>query len=103
MTFDPKPIGRWSGHKAPNCGASHNFLRSGQRYKVIRGFSDYDRHTHPVGEAWTFLGNSFMPYDDGMSFFVSFDGRQEWHIRLQWRADEQGHILDNLSEYISAL
>jgi len=38
-----------------------------------------------------------------MSFFVSFDGEQEWHIRLQWRPEEQGQLLDNLAQYIRAL
>jgi len=103
MTFGPKPIGSWSGHKAQNCGPNHDFLHAGKSYEVIKEFADYDRHTHPVGETWSFLGYSFLPYDDGMSFFVSLDGKQEWHIRLQWRPEEQGHLLDNLSGYIRAL
>jgi len=103
MTYGPKPTGTWSGHKAPNSGASHSFLRGGQRYRVKSEFADYDGHTHPVGEEWLFLGYSFLPHDDGMSFFVSLDGTQEWHIRLQWRADAQGHVLDRLPEYLDAL
>jgi Domain of unknown function (DUF3601) len=103
MTYGPKPLGTWSNHEAPNCGSSHNFLRAGQRYRVKREFSDHDGHAHPRGEEWLFLGYSFAPYDDGMSFFVSLDGAQEWQIRLQWRAEEQGHVLDHLSEYVGAL
>jgi len=103
MTFGPKAIGTWSGPKAPNGGADHDFLRAGKRYTVIKKFADYDHHTHAVDESWMFLGYSFLPYDDGMSFFVSLDGKQEWHIRLQWRPEEQGPVLDNLSEYIRAL
>ena len=103
MTFGPKPFGTWSSHKAPNCGTAHDFLRSGQRYRVTKDFSDYDRHVHPAGEEWTFLGYSFLPYDDGMSFFISLDGLQEWQLRLQWRTEEQGHVLDNLSEYVGVL
>jgi len=38
-----------------------------------------------------------------MSFFVSFDDRQEWLVRLQWRPEEQGVVLDNLAEYIGAI
>jgi len=103
MTFGPMPIGTWSAHDAPNSGRAHNFLQAGKLYVVIKEFADYDRHTHALGEQWCFLGFSFLPYDDGMSFFVSFDGAQEWHIRLQWRAEEQAHVLDNLSEYVRAL
>jgi hypothetical protein len=103
MTFGPKPAGTWTGHKAANCGDKHNFLRAGERYEVIQAFADYDQHLHAVGESWVLLGYSFLPYDDGMSFFVSFDGEQEWHIRLQWRPEEQGQLLDNLAQYIRAL
>jgi len=41
--------------------------------------------------------------NDDMSFFVSFDDRQEWLVRLQWRPEEQGVVLDNLAEYIGAI
>lgn len=103
MTIGPKPIGAWSGQKAANCGNSHEFLHASMRYVVIKEFKDFDRHVHPVGEEWSFLGYSFLPYDNGMSFFVSFDDLQEWRLRLQWRAEEQGRVLDRLAEYISPL
>ena len=69
----------------------------------MREFVDYDGHRHPVGEEWRFCGCSFVPYEDGMSFFVSLDDEHEWHLRLQWRVDEQGAILDHLTEYLQAL
>lgn len=103
MTFGPMPIGTWSAHEAPNTGRAHQLLQAGRLYCVIKEFVDYDRHAHAVGEQWRFLGFSLLPSDDGMSFFVSFDEAQEWHIRLQWRAEEQAHVLDNLSEYVRAL
>jgi hypothetical protein len=59
------------------------FPRASQWYRVVRAFIDFDRVVHPEGEAWQFLGSSFLPYDDGMSFFVSLDGEREWHLRLQ--------------------
>lgn len=102
MTAGPQPLGTWSNLKAQNCGKSHEFLQAGKRYQVIKEFSDYDRDIHPPGEEWLFMGYSFLPYDDGMSFFVSFDGKREWHIRLQWRPEEQGPVLDKLIEYVRA-
>jgi hypothetical protein len=99
--FGPKPMGFWSGSTSPNSGPKHEFLQAGSRYKVMREFRDYDRFVHRVGETWTFCGWSFLPYDDGMSFFVSLDGLQEWHLRLQWRPEEQGSILDHLEEYVA--
>ena len=44
-----------------------------------------------------------MPYEDGMSFFMSLDDEQEWQLRLQWREDAQGAILDHLTDYLQAL
>ena len=99
--YGPQPKGFWSSREAPNCGASHQFLFAGRRYRVIGEFYDHDRHVHPAGEEWLFLGYSFLPYDDGMSFFVSFDGEQEWHIPMQWREEEQGPILDSLGSYVA--
>lgn len=73
------------------------------RYRVIKAFTDFDRHVHLEGEEWSFLGSAFVPYDDGMSFFVSFDDQQEWQVRLQWRPEEQGDVLDHLADYIGAV
>lgn len=70
-------------------------LEPGQAYVVIREFADFDRLTHPVGERWTFEGHAFLPYDDGLTLMVT----DRW-IRLQWREDAQGSIIDNLAEYI---
>jgi hypothetical protein len=98
----PKPKGTWTGGKAPNCGPIYRSLTAGQRYRVVIEFRDHDGHTHPVGEVWTFLGYSFLPYDDGLSFFVSLDNEHEWHIPLQWRTEEQGEILDNLQQYVTS-
>jgi hypothetical protein len=81
----------------------YHFLESGRRYGVIRPFVDYDRQTHPVGEQWTFLRSSFLPYDDGLSLFVSVDGKAERQIRLQWRYAEQGPIIDHFAEYVAPL
>lgn len=53
-----------------------------------------------MGETWQFLGHSFLPYEDGLSLFVSPDGTSEWHIRLQWQPEGQGEVVDDLSRYI---
>ena len=101
--YGPEQPGKWSALVAANCGKRHQFLHAGQRYRVTRQFVDYDRDLHLPGEEWVFLGYAFLPYDSGMSFFVSLDGVREWHIRLQWIPDEQGEILDNLANYIAAV
>ena len=49
-------------------------LVAGERYAVVRPFTDFDGDVHPVAEEWTFLGAAFLPYDDGQSLFVSLDG-----------------------------
>ena len=87
--------------KALNCSPAFKFLRAGGRYRVIADFRDFDGDLHPVGERWEFLYESFLPYDDGQSLFVSLDGEHEWQIRLQGSADEQAHIIERLDEYIA--
>lgn len=78
-------------------------LEAGQRYRVIKAFTDHDRDDHPVGEEWTFLRSAFVPYHSGMSWFVSFDGVEETHIRLQSIPEEQGDIINSLAEYLVAV
>lgn len=97
--FGPQPPGHWSvAASASDAGPGH--LQPGRRYRVVRPFADYDGDVHPVGEEWDFLGASFLPYDDGLSLFVSLDGVREWQIRLQWRPEEQGAVLDDFSSYL---
>ena len=95
------PKGTYTQHHGIGHGYAH--MTAGKRYSVIKPFKDFDGQEHPVGEAWTYLGTAFLPYDDGRSIFVSLDGEKEWHIRMQDRAEEQGPILDNLRDYIAAL
>jgi hypothetical protein len=92
----PKPTGFWS----TDSPGEYKHLLAGRSYKVIMEFADYDRFVHKAGEAWTFLGYSYLPYDNGLSLFVSLDGIHEWHLPLQCGADEQGPIVDRLETYI---
>jgi hypothetical protein len=98
--YGPQPLGYWTSAKAQNCGDTHQHLTAGEQYRVAREFADYNGHLHPVGETWRFVGFSFLPYDDGLSLFVSFDGQREWHIPMQWRPEAQGSIIDNLADYV---
>jgi len=97
----PERRGYWSGSNAANCNSTHQFLHAGQRYRVLAEFQDYDGDLHPQGETWEFLGCCFAPHDDGLSWFVSRNGEDEWHIRLLWRDEGQGAIVDNLSSFIA--
>jgi Domain of unknown function (DUF3601) len=96
----PENLGHWSNATGPNCGPAHQHLVAGSRYRVAHEFRDFDGQLHPVGEHWQFLGFSFLPYDDGLSLFVSFDGTREWHIPMQWRPETQGKILDHLAQHV---
>jgi hypothetical protein len=78
-------------------------LEAGRRYRVIKAFTDHDREVHPEGEEWTFLRSAFVPYHSGLSWFVSCDGAQEKHIRMQSTSEEQGYVVNNLAEYLVAV
>jgi hypothetical protein len=96
----PMPRGTWTGHIKSD---SWDMLHPGREYQVTQAFRDYDHFEHPVGERWTFLGSNFLPYDDGLSLFVSLDGEQEWHIRMQLRPEEQSPVVNALSEYLAEI
>lgn len=68
-------------------------------YRVTAEFKDYDGIIHPIGETWKFTGKNFLPYEDGLSMFVERDDKII-HIRMQWRAETQGEIINNFSEYV---
>jgi hypothetical protein len=71
-------------------------------YRVIAGFKDYDGIVHSPGETWKFLEKNFLPYEDGLSLFVERDGRRV-QIRLQWREESQGRIIDDFSAFVEEI
>ena len=74
-------------------------LIPGQTYRVTKAFTDYDGMNHQGGEEWRFVEKKFVPYDDGLSLFVDRNG-QTTQIRLQWRDEAQGQIIDEFSDYV---
>ena len=94
--YGPKPPRSWP-HRDPS---PFQGLTAGTRYQVVRSFRDYDGDSHDLNESWVYLGRNFVPYEDGLSLFVSLDGLNEWQIRLQWRPEQQGAVIDNLHEYV---
>jgi hypothetical protein len=91
MPFDDRAKAHWRDFK---------HLTIGNRYQVVKTFTDFDRGEHPVGETWRFEGHSFLPYDDGLSLFVSPDEDTLRHIRMRWTPEDQGEIIDALEAYI---
>lgn len=76
-------------------------LISGQKYRVIKQFTDYDRLVHSVGEIWTFVRTNFSPYDDGLSLHVFMENNPaEIIYRLQWRQEEQANLIENFKEFV---
>ena len=98
--YGPREPGHWTATLQKR---HFDFLKAGKRYTVRRQFVDFDGDVHPAGEEWTFLGASFLPYDDGLSLFVSLDGSREWQIRMQWRPEAQGRIIEALARYVVAV
>ncbi|GAB3854096.1 hypothetical protein GCM10028822_23630 [Hymenobacter terrigena] len=82
--------------------AAINTLRPGTAYEVIREFIDYDKQRHAIGETWTFIAQSFAPYDDGMLLQVQQHG-QPTYFRMQWRTESQAEEMDNFTDYVRPL
>lgn len=74
-------------------------LIRGRIYIVKTSFEDYDGAIHRIGEQWRFIEKDFLPYDDGLSLFVEMN-EQKVQIRLQWRDETQGKIINNFSNYV---
>jgi hypothetical protein len=74
-------------------------LVPGQTYTVVTAFHDYDGILHPVGERWRYVGKNFLPYEDGLTLFIESDGSPS-QLRLQWRDETQGSIVDHFSDFV---
>ena len=84
-------------------GNSINLIQ-GQKYKVIKPFTDYDKHVHEPGETWTYVETNFLPYEDGLTVHLTLDGNPKILVfRLQWRREEQADIIENFKEYVVAV
>lgn len=79
--------------------AFHQTMVAGREYMVTRAFTDFDGQMRPAGERWVFKGYDFLPYDDGLTLFTEPGPG----VRLQWRPETQGAIIDNLGDYLSAV
>ncbi len=74
-------------------------LRPGKTYEVIQAFIDYDQQHHAVGEIWTLIAQSFVPYDDGLLLEIQQQGKRT-SFRMQWRAESQGVVMDDFLNYV---
>jgi hypothetical protein len=81
--------------------ARFKHLRGGARYEVVQSFRDHDGTLHPEGERFTFVGSSFLPYEDGLTLFVVDEGGGPRSIRLRWSPDGQGAVVDALETYLA--
>jgi hypothetical protein len=81
--------------------ANRMTLAPGRRYQVVQAFHDFDHGLHAPCESWIYLGHNFVPYHDGLVLFVQLDDAGQSSIRLQWGPDEQGHLIENLEQYLA--
>jgi hypothetical protein len=73
-------------------------LIPGKHYKIIKTFKDYDGKPYQPGKIYTYLGNDFLPYDDGLTLHFSQSG-EVVAVRLQWREEAQKEIIEGLEHY----
>ena len=77
-------------------------LVPGRTYIVVKAFEDYYGIPHPVGERWRFVSKDFLPYEDGLTLYVENKGKTI-PFRLQWRAETQGQIIDEFSDFVEEI
>lgn len=80
----------------------YRHLKAGEEYLVVKSFRDYDNYSYEEGNVVEFIGSNFVPYDDGLSLFFVYQGREK-QIRLQVRPEEQQEIAHNINKYLVPL
>lgn len=74
-------------------------LTSGQKYRVVKPFVDFDKQMHPIGETWTFVETNYVPYDDGLTLHVIKDNTPDVY-RLRWVKEDQADIIENFAQFV---
>ena len=80
----------------------YRHLKAGEKYLVVKSFRDYDNYSYEEGNVIEFIGSNFVPYEDGLSLFFVYQGREK-QIRLQVRPEEQQEIAQNINKYLVPL
>jgi len=71
-------------------------LATGDRVRVIRGFTDFDGVEWREGQELEYIQYSYFPYDGGYTFqFV------EGTLRLAYLSDENDEVLRSQGEYFA--
>ena len=76
----------------------------GERYRVIKQFTDADATIHPLGEEWTFLAPTLDRDTDVLTLFVRSPSGDEWAIGLiaNWRSHPgQADVMENWLDYLA--
>jgi hypothetical protein len=77
-------------------------LKSGETYKVIKEFTDFDGKIHEVGECWTFEKTAYLPYHSGLSFYVIENGQRVMY-RFHDEPEAQQELLNNFMSYVESV
>lgn len=78
-------------------------MKRGERYRVIRGFTDGDGDEHAVGEEWLFLGSSYSIYDEMRLLYVSISPGEAWIFPLFTDPTRQKAVSDEFCSYVHSI
>lgn len=84
---------------AVNQSFSFGNLRAGDRVRIRQNFTDYYGYTYTAGTVFHFASAYFLPYEDGYTLFVSYDGSEISCIYLQMRPESQSYICEHPEAY----
>lgn len=91
----------WLCHTRADVPQPFRHLRPGERYFVVWPFVDIIRSAIQSANAGGLVRYAFLPYEDGLTLFLTAPDGQEVQLRLQGRPDAQGSIVDALDTYLS--
>jgi hypothetical protein len=93
MNIIPPPPSQWE----KSC------LVRGERYRLLRTFSDADGLKHVIGEEWQFLSSMFSRYDNEYLLSVRLVSGGECRIRLRYEAGKEKEVIDRFHEFIERI
>jgi hypothetical protein len=75
------------------------FFEADRAYRVKRAFVDLDGREHAIGETWTYIGHTFVPYHDGLTLDVRLPSGERASLRFQLTPEAQGPLFDRLADH----
>lgn len=81
----------------------YDYLIPNEKYAIIKSFSDASGKTFEEGTVFTYLTYTFLPYDDGLQWWITTDNIDVKDIALCLKEENHLYISDNTEIYFKKI